>query len=110
MAKRKSRPSQSDILSPKAVPWRGGLADLRAADGDNGREGGAKRAVLWEQRDFSGGTPTGESGVKSRTHGHIREPRTSRRRDFRQQPGLFQTVPAENGAFGWAKRPVRRVQ
>ena len=51
------------VASPKAVPWRGWRADLRAAGGGNGRDGGARRAEA------------GAGGQKSRTRGRNRGPR-----------------------------------
>lgn len=99
------------VASPKAVPWRGWRADLRAAGGGNGRAGGARRAVSaagGATFGRSGGARRAEAGAggqKSRTRGHNRGPRGVR--GFRG-PGKNRGKPGLHPGARRAKNGRRR--
>lgn len=115
------------VASPKAVPRRGGgltFGRRAAATGGLAAHGGAVSAAGGATFGRSGGARRAEAGAggqKSRTRGRNRVPgvcagsgdpgKTGASRGFIQAPcrAKKRAAPGQNGAFGWAKRRVRRA-
>ena len=132
-AKRESRPRQSGLPCPKAVPWRGGRADLRAAGGARAGASWAKAAHpgacglpgLWRAK-LPGGQP-GPFRARAGAFSGVHRAKTGRRRGKTGRSGalrgrvrralgakkpLFAAKRAGNGAVlgrNWRRKLAGRV-
>ena len=112
---------------PQGCASAGRRADLRAAGGGNGRAGGARRGGFGGGRGnlrAFGRRTAGRGGCgrakKPHTRGLPGSQGCARAPGFRAKPGQAgspsgrapgkkRAEPGQNGAFGWAKRRVRRA-